>query len=254
MRNYEIDLTDITGVGPKTAEQIRSVLADYVEEDEESVIPALHLLAKGGHATRTLEENGLGRDVLGTLRAIGRAIDGPGPARVKAKHLTGGPVDTDTRPSALVRIDAADDSDSSPTDSHPESDGATQLSDFIASAENAPSTPTADEESSPPPKSAVANALETIRDEYGDTYPEWLRFQNETADFLASEASPDLEIEGFWEANQHMPVVRYQQIDVDTVLGYDEFTDEHAIALVAFARSLSPTESQSNPTAPSVTQ
>jgi len=245
MRSYVIELTDIKGVGPKTAEKIRDVLADYVE-DGDSVIPALHLLAKGGHATHTLEEKGLGRDVLGTLRDIGRAIEGPGPARVKAKHLTGGPVDEDTRPSALVRIDAPDDSNSNPTDGQDENDGTTQLSDFIA--------PDADEETSPPPKSEVANALETIRDEYGDTYPEWLRFQNETADFLASEASPGLKIKGFWEANQHMPVVRYQQIDVDTVLRYDEFTDEHAVALVAFAHSLTATKSQSNPTASSITQ
>lgn len=80
----------------------------------------------------------------------------------------------------------------------------------------------------------LSDALETIRDEYGDTYPEWLRFANDASEH-AREQGLDVD---FGPPRVHFPIVRYQQIGSDQVRRTDEITADHVEALKSFATAL----------------
>lgn len=82
----------------------------------------------------------------------------------------------------------------------------------------------------------LQSALEAIRDEYEDSYDEWLRFSNDLTSYAKER---DIQAD-FYPPDIHMPIVRYQNTPANDILNnsyYSDITNTHIDVLIEYANN-----------------
>lgn len=207
--DYRIDLTDIRGVGEKTADHLREANITSVEE--------VHLLRKrSGAAYQTLLSRGVGSETMTHLRAVGKAVHYSGNNRVEAKHLTHPVANNAQFSSSLIDITA----EASPT-GDTGANGKQQALDNI--------------EQHDPDDDELAAAVEEIQDAYGEGHNEQNRFQGDLARFVGESDR--------FDSDDNLPLglvqslLRYRH-DADRFSKQMDYEDRHGSLLIAFADNI----------------